>query len=1430
MEVNAIQPVGSPDPHRSVKKPQGQPDSSPSYLQSTVVSTSNNFNFFDHIKIFFETAVTAIGLVFGYTGISNEPYTKLIEGLKTATSSLTTNEDRIKARAEYLFCESKRVLDHVNENIAKGAKTTDAQLAGLETDKFAGVKMSAELISLCGNTPEQLYFHNVAVNYWAGVELGIYSPDDSPDKVLQAYSVDDHDNTWVNKNWDPSDTGLVQGLKTIHLGRKIFELGKNKLKVQEWINTARGPFSTIIQLIPEGLNRYVTKAQLHSAILERFGYRKEDKLAAFDNSALIALNSSVVQKPNEPLKLSAKILRETEIFEWFESENGPRINGMTFHENILHQINGHNCSVLEAKSLPKYVLDSYKTMPEFHLKMYEKIISLKEEIVGDKDNDKQAWLDFARAIREDVRVGEAAWKRLDGNANDFVDDGVSLEGKRKAAFEHIRLPGDSITPISTSDSGKITNYWNLIDENSEHFNPKAFFIKVREAVLITPVAHIYDNHGSPALEALDEIKSVLEAFSSNPRVRRRVAELNKQTNKQQTDDKKLHRDIENFVTIGVEKFKDQGIEAYLKWRVLKYFEAHYDKKQLGNIKAISNGKEMFDVREKNLSFSTSYRREINELNPQQFVDKLTHDIQGTNISPDLLKGIIETFLPEGSNFNGQISRSESLRNNAPYDLKKETFFYPNELYHVNSCLAYNDKQYVFNSILNLVIKRSELDKLGQYYWELQPNREKHLGIPGFDSVIDKKLKVHTAGDSKSDVGMMASALERGGAASVVFSLIQNPDIYKEIIKQRIGYVKDFRENPELFKKCKEKLGIHYALEETDGGYFKVTGFKEEIDPETGDIEIINIRECNAEGNPYSLEELLGEFKERYQSRIIRNTSPESYIRRRAEIFGLLAGENIEFDKNAGYDWANAVVEKGSYIPEEAPRTNIFNQWRGKDFQGESVVYRSKKHSGSLVIDRLNGEEPILFTLGEEALGHFTRYDIGLNNNGRLAYLNVKNKRSDLTTKEGELTRDEIVRLEDYALENKYILHPTKAEGLFANRFLLKVFGKNNIKKLIDNLPNLFGGLLKYSGIIMGAGGVLRLLSPLTGGLQEGFYKIGYWASNGLRAVSALGGALRGELNVHKYHNIAFGEAINVVSSFLPNGIKHLGLGLGNFVLFLGRGQYRAQAQQRVNNHTKKELEKGKILDVDPRDYVRNVTKLATDVVLSVKEKVKENGMSAFTGELLGNLVSAIATPIQMVKDLWNDKRLITQVVSKIAEKCGSYYKSVPSVAHLLTLVGLFSGASAALAGTVGRTGEKDETGFNLFGKLAIAFSNAIPALGIIFNAKEVMANPTGLPLLYGDLNRQDQTYDPKKAGMSQIVAGAGFAAVPWFGLHNKYIASLFDIFNGIYFMGAAEEEKPNTNMLGRNIKRKDHVFYENTKEDYQHIDFIDESTNVQAAV
>lgn len=1503
--------VGSPAPAQPVgQAPQGAAsETQEETLKTSTGTTKKGQDFFTKVKDFFKPVITALGIIFGISAVDNAPYVKLCNDLKAESS--------VSSRAQELFKKSQELIEHVKKN---GLKNIPENI---------GVQMSGDLQRLCGNSDEQRYYHNVAVNSWAEAEGG--NPKCSK-KIQKIISIDDHDNTWVNKNWDPSDTGLVQSLEQLYWGRKIFEMGRKSLNVEEWINTARAPFPTVIQIVPEGLEKHLTHGLLHGPLQERFGLSLNHQLEALDNCTLIALNSSVIQKPNKPLELSAKLIRQSELFKFFRGPDGPRINGKKFYESICDLVNKNGVAVLEPKCIPRYILEADEISGEIHLRVYEKITALKEEIIDNRGSksEKDAWIEFGRAVKEDAKKGVPHWERIERikkeqtiseadvkelfeeelktkplnellseltsdlkskikkaqieKKNSILNDSKIMLKARKKAYQHIRLLGsedingyinnciskcigkyigkdidknviqniskyidqyageDIVRDLSKyiskythkdiseeiskeiieeiikikSKKGDFVIYKDMLDENSPYYNPQGFFDKAVEGVPAAFVVHTYDCHGTPVESVMHDITGILTDFADHPKTRYEVARLNSTS----LNSEGRHQDIERFVEKSAAKFfSDKGIKEYLEWRTLKYLECRYTKKELEKI---------FNHEGKTLEFTKEFKDKYTDA--LSFVSTIQKELSGTSVNTEQLLKVISSFLPEGEKSKSrsvinisevldenlrlaeELIKRDSKQNSKESPKDKYTFLYPNEMFLINSSPQYRDS-YLYNSVSNLVQKTTTIDPLGQYYWEIQPNREKYQGVPDFHEVIDQGLQIHVAGDSKSDIGMMVRALERGGSASVVFNLIQEKDIYDEVIKQRLGYVKEFSQDKkdpkDHYETCKTTFEI-CALEEciVDGkviGYKKIKSFKD------GKLEYES-------DTPISRDEIIKEIKERYQGKIIRNVSPEAYVRRRAEIFGLLSGENIELTpEELNKEWAILAKTKGHTIPTEVTRLNVYHEWRSTDVDGEYIVYRSKKTGGQLVCKKVGESEAKPYRGTEDSLNQLNKFDIVRDNSGKFVYVDSNGSIVKY------LDNEDLGRLGDYVLENRLLLLPSGIKSSFLS------------KNFISNLPKIFHNLLKYSGALMGAGGIVRLLSKLTGSLEDITYKTGYWLSNGLRAVSALGGALRGELNVHKFHNIAFGEAINVISSFLPNGVKHLGLGFGNFILFLGRGQQRAQLQQRTNNHTRKELASAKKLEkstaikdrnksenepenyFDPRTYVRKVTKIATGLILKVQNEVIQQGIRPLIGELAGNLVSAVVTPVQMIKDIFTSKwRLIFQSEYRQSEKSGTEYKGVPSAGHLLTLVGTLSGIGALIAGTFGRIskfGEVTESGFNLIGRAFISFANAVPFLGIMANAEEVMANTSGLPKLFRDLNGKDDTYDPKKAGLRQYLAGIGFGIVPWFNLENKYVASIFDMVNGLYFLGAAEEEKPNTNMLGRSILRKRQEFYENKQEE-----------------
>ncbi len=1423
MSINPPQGIGNGQPlvsgaGRVVQSDENEnqviENNSAKHNKSEKATEENQPSFFkDKFKSFFKQVISALGVVFGISTLDNKPYVHLLNQLNAQTQHSDDTLTLIQVKAKYLLEKSKEVISHGKRQIEAGKDPWE----GLSLSD--GIPMSAKQVFVSGNSLEQHYYHNCAAYNLANAILN--------ETKIKSYN--DIDNTRVNKNLDPEDTSRFQASEVVFWGNESSRIAPS-IGVEENVVSARGAFPTLNGVIPEALEKNLAYALLNGAIEEMFGRSFEAQIEGIHHAGISVLNSSLIHTPGQPIKFSAKLLRERKLFEFLESNESAKVNGKSFREALLELVRESGCCYFEPKGVPKYILDTHTELGEVYLEDYLKIIDHKKKQVDDvlaklphlndeerKLEEKKAWLHFANAVQ---------------NGN-----------------------------ISLTDS-----YQELLKNN-----PQAFFNKVTEGILIAPVIHYVNRHGTPIEDFPDKLVQLFRDYANNSTVRREVAKLNVENysgNKLHSDIKQFRRqaififqsnppeleahglsstlpkDIQEEIKQGILPYikgECDGIKAYLDWRILRYFEDNCDKKSLLNIK-LPSGDSLFDcTSDTNLVFSRKFLEYGNEIFQSGGLDNYVHFVKSTfsNIggvpsdivahNPSNQESVLDTFLPQ----NCTLDSLNDLRKKDYKDIKDKDFFYPSEMFTINNTRSYNPKKYSYDKIINLVKKNDELNPQGQYYVEIQPAREKYLGLPGFAYCAYENVVLHAAGDSKADIGMLAAALERGGYADIVFSLIQDEDIFKEIVKQRLSYVSEFRKRDTIYQDCKNQFGV-FALEQVKdkkGFYYKVEKFENgkavyEKDSETNEVKA------------YDEESLIRELRIKYSGKLIHNTSPEAYLRRRAEQFSLISGDNIELNKK-DLQYAQNIFNRkqngetlnddeeqvlkryerlirekleGYLLPQEAPRFNVRREWHGEDSKGKFIVYRSKNAGGALVLKRQDDSKAELFEHDIQTLSKLKYAQVLENDLGKFVSSNGK-EYTDLET------------LDDHVIEDQFVSEPPKKEGLFANKTLNRIFGEKNLKSFICNLPNLFQGLLKYSGSIMALGGVVRLASKFSGGLEDSLYKTGYWMSNGLRAFSALGGVLRGELNVHKYHNIAFGEIINIISSFLPDGSKHLGLGFGNFVLFLGRGQQRAQLQQRVNNHTKEVLketpktrEEVDAKEIDPRPFVRRITTIATDTLLSMKNVATKSAVSQFLGEVVGNIGGAIFSTYQITKDVVKNPGLLFQIKERMSEKSGSFYKSVPSAGHLLTLVGAFSGVSALVAGLFGKMekyGEIKESGFNGIGNIALALANAIPALGIVANAKEVMANPGGLPKMFNGLNGKDATFNPQKAGLRQMIAGLGFGIVPFFGLHNKYVASFFDIFNGLYFTGAAEEELPNTTALGMSILRKGQQLYKDPEADYR---------------
>lgn len=1380
--------------------------SSTSKPQSKLVAKIDRTNF-EIIADFFKPVLTAISMIFGTPNVDNKPYEAFLEDLNYRTQSVTGEKAKIYEKAKIISNTASVVIRHAEENIKNGNDAWSGLKVGM------GVPMSGKLHFLRGDDlAKEIFYHNVAEYQWAQSQLRIQSGE-----VEKVITYEDGDNTTWNKSLDPGDTTTFQSENKLHEDKVVIRASR-ELNISINANTARtGLVTTETSINPEGLNRRTTRAALPSVGCERLGATISTQYENSEEMGIVALNGTVTHKPLEKTEVKPELIEGAILDKILNSSVGPRIEGMTIGEAFTKLAVQKGLSIYEPKLLPRVLFDSQVSQNRYYNPHYLHIVKLKEELVDNKiqslqkqgkivsdDDYRAAWLDFQKSVKEVISSDDEVCKEKvwlpDSNKSELDSVYESLASEGLSVPESVRL-------------GNV-NYQELLNSD-----PRAFYEKFTEGATSAIVLHTFNNHGSPVSGGVAGIEKILDDYSHNVDFRRTLASVTCALSKVDNG-KYLRKGVKELRDQGVSVYKTQGAREYLDFRVNSHLMNYFSKDALNSLKTKS-GISIFNCGEK-LEFSPEFKALGNQkTNFADYVRWLKEELDGCPGLPLNCDSIIDSALPKSSDYSLFDSNGGK-----GFDLVEiPSYFYQSDYYSINSKRKYDGKS-CFSVTRTIVDKRDEKNPDGQHYTEIQPNSEKHKALPSISEAIEQKLFIVADGDSEGDKTMFARALESGGFANIVLNQLSETTLCREIITQRREYEKEFK-NDASYQDAVSKLGIYGV---------KLIG-NDEKTKEPVYAKLIKFDGANNpiydKDHPILESALIEELKNKYLFNIARHSSAEANIRRKAEVVGSLTGADIEFKQEelkqaiAAYKslkagnqlspeesrvlflYEHSAVRRadGNLFPLDAPHSNVYNFWNMHDAHGDFIVYKSKSHLGKHVIDRNDGSPVEEFKGDISSLERAKKNTIQLDNEGKYIINGSE------PCPEGIISK-----LNDFTLDSSILPEASKESGAYS--LIKKVFGEKSAKFAISKLPDAFQGLLRYSGLVIGAGGILRLLSPVTFGMSEKVYNVGYKTSNYVRAISAFGGALRGALNVNRYWNITAGEAINICASFMNDGVKHGFLGLGNFVLFMGRGQQAAQRQQRVNNHAEEVLASDqKAPDfkdvfnkyVDPREFARKITKLGTSIVTSVRSKVEENGLPGWLGEVGGSLLSAGLAPLRMIKDIVKDPRLIYQVVNRQSEKSGGFFRNIPSPGHVMSLVGAASGLSALIAGTVGRKesfGEIRESGFNGWGRWAISAACGLPALGIIANANEVMANIDGLPKQYRGLDGKEKLYNPKAAGLLQKVAGFGFAFASMFDLSDKYAAALYDVANGLYFTGAAEEEGPNAYRTAFAEKRASGALYE----------------------
>jgi hypothetical protein len=1331
------------------------------------------------------TVFTSWGRAIGVLPADNKPFLDFLQQIYDIHNlPKEQRQEYILKNVELVRSTAESVIEKGKENFNNGKP----EWAGVT--KSSGIPMSTQLEDLTGGySPQFHYSHNCLGYHMAkAVKEG-----------LKLFESEDCDGTFVDKTLRTFATRRFQSLRQIYEHFQAINASTELLDTTWTVNTARSLFSTQILARNEGIEGSTTMGEHYSAFSEIAGTSPADQIDLANRMGVSAFNGAVRHEPSKagekpkPLYISPKLMQVDYMFRFL----GDDFLDKFFIKPTLE----HEYSAAEPKGLTDYIFQTQKILGEVYYTDYLKI---------------------AQAYEDTVQVGKS-W------------DDFQVEIKRLIKDEDLKIIGSTPLDETTQNrmiGSKIPNYYDLL-ENS----PQEFFFTVTNSRITSICCHFFNSRGVPKEGSIDDAKDKLIDWSHHEGVRNRTRELNRGCMHTQPE-------IRKYVEENQRILREDGVKAYIDKRLLDHMMHLYKKDDFKNSKVFDI---VFDEIEHShkLTFKKEFLESLNSYDhTRNYVYELKEKLQdGTAPERELAKYLDDIF-PVDILDRSLLSDTYDLDPSSKTD---GLYLFPDELFCVN-----NKNQFTghdsFISIFNLEAKSNALNPDGNYYFELQPNTSKGEVIPSPRRCFEEGLFPIHHGDTLSDLDAQIACLERGGLAIVPYTLIKDGNIYEAAFKAREKYATVVEESINIvtsgFHVTKRQIPTfdvdqgrmlsdeELALQDwnerlanvdsaltnvkqlfANGAYGieknkETENYKKVIITEDGNKDYVR----DESGNilEFTKDEIITDIKRFYLGRVVRMPNPSAKVRCHSEIIQLLTGVNLTLDENS--EFATKAIERDRYISSHIPKSRAWFIYR----DDHNEAFYRRKEDGCLVSLKTGkvltyGVENVLKRREKIAEGHILNKCVGEKIDGI----------------DQEVTIDFLNKI---LQEDKHLPAVSQKSGLFSNNLILNCFGLGDKKKgeerlddLLCRLPRVFPKVLEWSGGMMALGGVIRLISIPFVGEESIVNKTGYWVSNLVRAASALAGGLRGELNVNKYHDIFGGELINVFSAlFLGNGAKHAGLGLGNLLLFGGRGRQRAQIMQRVNSHTLSDIKSGKLESLDPREYTRDVTKFAAeDLIVNITNAAKRAKCPVLLAEVGATLFSSLLTPGKIVYDVIREPKLIFSWTKRESEKSGKVYSTIPSAGHLLSITGLISGIGAIIAGTLGRSekaGDIADHGFNFLGDWAIKISSAIPALSIIVNGWEVANNAQGLPLSTRNLDGTEMKYNPKRAGFAQMAAGGLYGILPWFGLHKDSVAAAYDVANGLYFglpgmnMSVAEEEKLNTLKMVEDERTKGQKLFLNQHE------------------
>ena len=307
------------------------------------------------------------------------------------------------------------------------------------------------------------------------------------------------------------------------------------------------------------------------------------------------------------------------------------------------------------------------------------------------------------------------------------------------------------------------------------------------------------------------------------------------------------------------------------------------------------------------------------------------------------------------------------------------------------------------------------------------------------------------------------------------------------------------------------------------------------------------------------------------------------------------------------------------------------------------------------------------------------------------------------------------------------------------------------------------------------------------------------------------------LSAHKFNWQFIGELFNVASSFFPaeNSMSAALRALGQSVL-IGRGNelamrtnYNLDSFNKKDKETQEAIKKDYTGDGEAYKNKRKVMEKFTIERDKMLTKLQKGPLGKVP--LLAGGVADFAQGIKLTKDFLTIPALRKNTLKnfftfgaigpkKVSKNSGKTYGEVHEE-NTYASVGMASIASVFLGTALKKiTGQKWlETIFDNLGTI-------LPGLGIVTAGKLVHQDQDGSPRLFTNINKKQAKYSPEKSGLLQMASGWLMSAAGIFK-HTKLGSAVYDMANGIYFLGIREQIKGGVDDAAVNLLTRQGKYY-----------------------